>query len=187
MTAIQLFSEIPRSRTSNGTNGPSGVQYPGAIPGAWRRHRQSTLLNSTAGPADPTGLCQPASRPRLGSRRLAHLRAPVVDSRRTGSGPGLPSGSNSAGRVLASQAKRDPADRSLARSRDVPPYERAWPEMYAVYQWLLCLAIARDARGRRPSDLSVPRRADVRLTDVDVHSNVHGDVHAKVKTGESAA
>src|SRR5450759_4795667 len=52
VTAIQLFSEIPRSRTSDGTNGTSGVQYPRAIPGAWRRHRQSTLLDSTA--AGPT-------------------------------------------------------------------------------------------------------------------------------------
>src|SRR5450759_4837009 len=58
------------------------------------------------GPPDRTGLWQPAAmRPRLVSRRLAHLRAPVVDSRRTGFGPSLPSGSNSAGRVSASQAE----------------------------------------------------------------------------------
>jgi len=58
------------------------------------------------GPPDRTGLWQPAAmRPRLVSRRLAHLRAPVVDSRRTGFGPSLPSGSNSAGRVSASQAR----------------------------------------------------------------------------------
>jgi len=59
------------------------------------------------GPPDRTGLWQPAAmRPRLVSRRLAHLRAPVVDSRRTGFGPSLPSGSNSAGRVSASQVGR---------------------------------------------------------------------------------
>ena len=32
VTAIQLFSEIPRSRTADGTNGPSGVQYSGRFP-----------------------------------------------------------------------------------------------------------------------------------------------------------
>jgi hypothetical protein len=51
---------------------------------------------------------------------IAHLWALVVDSRCTDCGPGLPSGSNSAGRVSASQAERPPAPRSP------PPHPGAW-------------------------------------------------------------
>src|ERR1035437_1190747 len=52
VTAIQLSSEIPPVSDFQWYQRPIGRPVPRAIPGAWRRHRQSILLNSTA--AGPT-------------------------------------------------------------------------------------------------------------------------------------
>ena len=112
---------------ADGRNGPSpgrkrhsraGAHARG--PGPWVSYARCRREGQGhRGPPDRTGLWQPAAmRPRLVSRRLAHLRAPVVDSRRTGFGPGLPSGSNSAGRVSASQAKRHQPSRSSSPPLD---------------------------------------------------------------------
>ena len=164
VTAIQLLPRGPPFSDFRWYQRLIGRPVPWAIPGAWRRHRHSTMLDSTE--SRPSMWCHnPRSRvrsprgargdgdvahesgrhhpshlrlgwfrvaddpcadcpldldlgwtgPRWISRTipaschagLAHLRALVVDSRRTGFGPALPSGSNSVGRVSASQAKRD--------------------------------------------------------------------------------
>jgi hypothetical protein len=79
---------LPHSRTSNGTNGSPSVQYPGANPGAWSRHRYPTMLDCTgairrkvAPTTRTTSSATNTSRPNSGRRAISRCTRRSRDDR----------------------------------------------------------------------------------------------------------